>query len=219
LRQRPTGGAAGSPPEPLGLQLNLQAMKQAKGALVSLDDANVLPLQAGDALRIEARTARPAYFYVLNMTADGHVWLMYPWRDDQEWDSIAEEKPRDQYVIPDPAKGVASRLDPGPSGIESIVVLARATPLTVAERGQLREWLKSWPTDQGTFDPLRAAVTVGADELRFADPRDQQARGKVNVGDAVEDSDPVLRLRRLLQGELRALGVASRGVCYTFKAR
>jgi hypothetical protein len=27
----------------------------------------------------------------------------------------------------------------------------------------------------------------------------------------------VLRLRHLLQGDVRALGVASRGVCYTFQ--
>jgi hypothetical protein len=35
----------------------------------------------------------------------------------------------------------------------------------------------------------------------------------------VEAKDPVLRLRRLLQGDLRSLGVASRGVCYTFQGK
>jgi hypothetical protein len=209
---------------PLGLQLSLTALKEGqRGRLKSLDEPDVLPLQAGDALRIEARTARPAYFYVLNLTADGQVSLMYPWRDDK-WDSIAEEKLRDFYCVPDPSKvdprkGDAAPLDGGPSGIESVVVLARETPLTAAEREQLRELLKTWPVKQGQFDPLRATVTIGEDEFRFADARDQKERGKVQVGDAVTSTDPVLRLRRLLQGDVRSLGVASRGVCYTFQGK
>ena len=201
----------------LGLQLSLTAMKKGQDRLRSLDEPNVLPLQAGDALRIEARTAEPAYFYVLNLTADGQVSLLYPWRDEKDWNSIAEEKPRDFYCVPDPSKGDAAKLEAGPSGIESVVVLARETPLTAAERDRLRELLQAWPVDQGQFDPLRAAVTIGEDEFRFGDASDQKERGKVQAGDEVESKDPVLRLRRLLQGDVRSLGVASRGVCYTFK--
>jgi hypothetical protein len=205
--------------QPLGVQLGLTAMKTGQNRLKSLDEPNVLPLQAGDALRIEAHTARPAYFYVLNLTADGQVSLLYPWRDDKDWDSIAEEKPRDFYCVPDPSKGDAARLAAGPSGIETVVVLARETPLTAAERDQLRALLQAWPVGQGPFDPLRAAVTIGEDEFRFGDPRDQKDRGRVQAGDAVESNDPVLRLGRLLQGDLRSLGVASRGVCYTFQGK
>jgi hypothetical protein len=42
-------------------------------------------------------------------------------------------------------------------------------------------------------------------------------RGAIASGDAVVWKDPVLRLRRLLQEEMRPLGVVSRGVCYNFK--
>jgi tRNA A-37 threonylcarbamoyl transferase component Bud32 len=205
-------------PTPLQLQLSLQAKKMGQNRLVSLDEPNVLPLQAGDALRIEARTARPAYFYVLNMDAEGKVWPMYPWRNDN-WDDVPDEKPRTFFCIPDPGQGDASKLDPGPSGIESVVVLARETPLTAAEREQLRNLLQKWPVDQGQFDPLRAAVSIGEDEFRFADGRDREVRGHLNADDTVEANDPVLRLRRLLQGEVRLLGVASRGVCYTFQGK
>ena len=217
LRNRPAGEAASKPP--LGLQVSLQAKKKGKDGLWSLDEPNVLPLQAGDALRIEAHTARPVYFYVLNLTADGKVSLLYPWRDDDKWDSIAEEKPRDYFCVPDSSKGDASKLDAGPSGIESVVVLVREMPLTASEREQLRDLLKTWPVDQGKFDPLRAAVTIGEDEFRFGDARDQQERGKVKPGDVVESNDPVLRLRHVLQGDVRSLGVASRGVCYTFQGQ
>jgi serine/threonine protein kinase len=216
LRNRPSGETLSK--APLHLQLSLTAMKKGQSQMKSLDDPNVLPLQAGDALRIEARTARPTYFYVLNLTADGKVSLMYPWRDDEKWDSINEEKPRDSFCVPEPGKGDAAKLEAGPSGIESVVVLARETPLTDAEREQLRQLLRSWPVDQGKFDPLRAAVSIGEDEFRFGDARDQNERGPIKAGDAVESSDPVLRLRRLLQGDVRPLGVASRGVCYTFKS-
>src|SRR5262249_41897910 len=155
-------------------------------------------------------TARPAYFYVLNLTADGQVSLLYPWRDDNDWNSIAAEKPRDFYCVPDPSKGDAAKLAAGPSGIESVVVLARETPVTAAERDQLRALLQAWPVGQGPFDPLRAAVTIGEDEWHFGDARDEKDRGRVQAGDAVESNDPVLRLRRLLQGDVRSLGVASR---------
>jgi hypothetical protein len=215
LRDRPAGEPPAKPP--LRLQLSLKAKKRDRNGLRSLDDPNMLPLQAGDALRIEARTARPAYLYVLNLTADGKVSLLHPWRDDEDWDNIAEETPRDFYCVPDPNKGDAAKLAAGPSGIESVVVLAREAPLTAAERQQLRGFLQTWPVDQSKFDPLRAAVTIGEDEFHFADARDQKERGKVQAGDAVESNDPVLRLRRLLQGDVRSLGVASRGVCYTFK--
>jgi hypothetical protein len=117
------------------------------------------------------------------------------------------------------SKGDASKLEAGPSGIESVVVLAPERPLTVAERKQLREWLRTWPVDQGKFDPLRAAVVIGEDDFRFGDVRDQKERGKFKAGDAVESNDPVPRLRRLLQGDMRSLDVTSRGVCYTFQSK
>jgi hypothetical protein len=218
LRNRP----AGYPTKPtLDLRLSLKAKKQNKDGLWPLDEPNVLPLQAGDALRIEARTARAAYFYVLNLTADGKTYLLYPWHDDEDWNSIAEEKPRDYYCVPGPEKppDSASRLAVGPSGIESVVVLVRETPLTATERERLRQLFQMWPVDQGKFDPLRAAVLIGEDEFRFGDAHDLKERGKVKAGDAVESNDPVLRLRRLLQSDVRSLGVASRGVCYTFQGK
>jgi hypothetical protein len=203
--------------EKLGLQLILSAVKKGNNErLLSLEDPGVLPLQAGDALRIEARTAWPAYFYVLNMDAGGEVWPMYPWRNN-DWGDVAEEKPRDLFCIPDPSKGDAANLKPGASGIESVLVLARETPLTAGERQQLRDMLGAWPKDQGKFDPLRSAVSIGADEVHFGDAHDREVRGAISQDDAVVLKDPVLRLRHLLQGGVRALGVASRGVCYTFR--
>jgi hypothetical protein len=199
------------------LQLNLWASKKGNDArLFSLEEAGVLPLRAGDALRVEAGTTRPAYFYALNMDATGKVWPLYPWRGNG-WGDVPEEKPRDFFCVPDPSKGGAAKLKPGPSGIESVLVLARETPLTAGERRRLRDLLGVWPKDQGPFDPLLAAVSVGADEVRFADARDQKVRGAVDLEDPMVLKDPVLRLRHLLQGEVRALGVASRGVCYTFQ--
>jgi serine/threonine protein kinase len=202
----------------LGLQLKLLAYKKDNPhRLFSLDEPHILPLREGDALRIEVYTARPAYFYVLNLDAEGKVWPMYPWRDNH-WDDVAEEKPRDFFCIPDPSRGDAAPLQAGPSGIESVVVLARAKPLTADERQQLRDLFHvCWQKDQGTFDPLRAAVTIDAERMHFADIRDADIRGAIDAKAAVALKDPVLRLRNLLHGEMRALEVASCGVCYTFK--
>ena len=60
-------------------------------------------------------------------------------------------------------------------------------------------------------------MSIDADTVRFADARDREVRGAINPQGAVALKDPVLRLRHLLQRELRPLEVAARGVCYTFK--
>jgi hypothetical protein len=205
---------------PLELQLSLSAAKKGNDQrLFALDEPNVLPLRAGDALRVEARSSRPAYFYVLNMDAEGKVWPLYPWRRN-DWDNVPGERPRDSYTIPEDPQRDASKLTPGPSGVESVVVLARETRLSDAERDRLRQALGAWPKEQGPgFDPLRAAVTIGADEFHFADARDGESRGAIAPDNAVVLQDPVLRLRRLLQEDVRSLGVASRGVCYNFQGK
>lgn len=214
-----TGSKKGAPPRPpLELQLNLSAYKKGnEQRLLSLEEAGVLPLRAGDGLRIEARTTRPAYFYVLNLDATGKVLPMYPWRNN-DWDDITKEEPRDFFCIPDPSKGDWAKLTAGPSGMEAVVVLARDTPLTAGERQRLRTLLGVWPKEQGVFDPLRAAVSIGADKVHFADARDQAARGAIHPEDAGVLKDPVLRLQQVLQGDLGSLGVALRGVCYTFQS-
>ena len=209
------GGGPARPP--LGLQLALSACKQGnQQRLLALEEAGVLPLRRGDGLRIEARTTRPAYFYVLNLDAAGEVWPMYPWRKN-DWEDVAEEKLRDFFCIPDPSAGDAAKLQAGPSGIEAVVVLARDRPLTAEERQQLRTLIGGWPREQGAFDPLRAAVSIGGDTVHFADDHDQAVRGAIKDDDAVVLKDPVLRLRHVLQGDVRSLEVAARGVCYTFQ--
>jgi serine/threonine protein kinase len=204
---------------PLKLELTLSASKQDNSQRsFSLNEPNVLPLEAGDGLRIEATASRPAFFYVLNLDAAGKVWPLYPWRK-YNWDNVGEETARNFLHLPPGDSSSTSKVTPGPSGIESIVVLARETPLTAAERSALRQSLRAWPKEQGVFDPLRAAVAIGADGWRFADARDGEARGAIALDQTIVLKDPVLRLRRLLQEDLRELRVASRGVCYTFQGK
>src|SRR5262249_55671412 len=153
--------------------------------LVDLDHAKVLPLRVGDALRIEAKTTRPAYFYVLNMVAEGAVVPMYPWNKSQ-WNDLGDETARTFFSIPDASAGdSAAKVGAGPSGIEAIVVLAREKPFTAEEREQLRKLVQTWPKEQPKFDALRAHVMIGDAEFRFADPRDQKQRGGIDAGDVV----------------------------------
>jgi hypothetical protein len=215
----PRPATPGPAAAPLALHLNLSAAKKGNDQrLFALDELNVLPLRAGDGLRIEARSSRPAYFYALNMDAEGKVWPMYPWRND-DWEDVPEEEPRDFFSIPAAGKGDAARLRAGPSGVESVVVLARETRLTAGERDLLRKSLGEWPKEQGAFDPLRGVVNIGVDEFRFGDARDREERGAIALDQPVVLKDPVLRLRRLLQEDVRSLGVASRGVCYNFQGK
>jgi serine/threonine-protein kinase len=196
---------------PLASKLDVRVWKKAdttKG--LTLAAPGVLPLRTGDWMRVEAESNRPAYLYVIYLDAQGEASPLFPW---QTWDKRSTEQKRTQLHLPeDPLKDGAP-LEPGPSGIEAVLVLAREEPLSAEEVGTLRRLFPKVPP--GKFDPLRGAVWLGAEE-RFADVRD---RGRPNLDQSGTVPDPVERLRRLVRGELKRLSEDVRGVCYPFEGK
>jgi hypothetical protein len=196
---------------PLAAKLNVRVWKKAdtsKG--LTLDAPGALPLRAGDYIRVEAVSSRPAYLYVIYLDAQGEAAPLFPWRD---WDDRPAEQKRSHLHLPeDPLKdGVP--LTQGPSGIEAVLLLAREEPLSAEEVDTLRKLFTKAPP--GKFDPLRGAVWLGAEE-RFADGRD---RGRPNLDQSGTVLDPVERMRRLVRGELKSLAGDVRGVCYPFAGK
>lgn len=170
-----------------------------------------LPLRAGDWVRIEATTNRPAYLYLIHLDAKGEASPLFPWRK-YDWNDRPAEEPRQKLHLPEGPGKDGSPLEAGPAGIEAVLLLAREEPLTAEESGQLARALKG-AHQRGKVDPLRGAVWLGMDEERFSAPAD---RGRPAVEKAGEVLDPVERVRRLLRTELRAMAETGRGVCYPF---
>jgi serine/threonine-protein kinase len=149
-----------APSDPLAVtKVDVRVWKKSnrlKGLALGANGA--LPLCAGDWMRIEAETNRPAYLYVLYLDARGEASPLFPWRRDNWDDRPAEEKRRRLNLPEDPMKDAAP-LGPGPSGIEAVLVLGREEPLTAAEVARLRRLIEKEP--EWVFLPTSAAGCIG----------------------------------------------------------
>jgi hypothetical protein len=93
-----------------------------------LDDAGALPLRPGDQICIEAELNRPAYLYVLWIDTEGQVLPVYPWRPGH-WESRPEqERPVARLRRPEDLLEYYP-VRQGAPGMETLVLLARPTPL------------------------------------------------------------------------------------------
>jgi hypothetical protein len=189
--------------------LNVRVWKRTDSSKrLDLGTTGALPLRAGDWMRIDAETDRPAYMYVIYLDAKGEATPLFPWRKD-DWNERPAEQKRSRLNMPeDPLSGFP--MTPGPSGIEAVLWLAREEPLSAEEVRQLRRLFDKAPP--GKFDPLRGAVWLGTEE-RFGNLHDG---ARPNLDQSGTVLDPVERLRRLVRGELKNLGGEVRGVCYPF---
>jgi hypothetical protein len=203
------------PAAPLTATLDLRAWKKedtTNGR--TLGERGVLPLRAGDYVRIEAKASRPAYLYVIYLEAEGTAAPLYPWRDD-DWNNRPAERPRSELHLPDREGVDISPLAKGPSGIECVLLLAREQVLSDPENARLKQLLTGKP-QRGKFDPLRGAVWLDGAAERFGDDTD---RARPLLAQGVATEDPVQRVRRLLTGELAPLAAVRRGVCFPFEGR
>ena len=91
-----------------------------------IDAPDVLPLKPGDGIAIEAEINPPAYLYILWIDADGSVDPVYPWKPGH-W----EERPAQEQPVMRLRRPETSYFPLGPStpGMETLVLLARETPL------------------------------------------------------------------------------------------
>jgi serine/threonine protein kinase len=99
----------------------------------NFDSPGILPLRFGDQIRVEAKTNRPAYLYLIWITSDGEAIPIYPWTPETPWKPEywrrrpKDEKPVDTVSLPTRA-GKAWPIESG-RGLETILLLARDEPL------------------------------------------------------------------------------------------
>jgi hypothetical protein len=155
-------------------------------------------------MRIEAAIDPPAYLYVIMIDTEGKAAPLYPWQPGRWAERPAAEQPRGRLSLPaEPDAGweVAA----GPAGMETLLLLARPTPLPPGE--DLAALLAGLPPqkEQG----LRAAVWFESGEV---------VRGEADrvftSFDPKQIDDPVLRTQALLQGRLKPLFPYTRAVSY-----
>jgi hypothetical protein len=157
-----------------------------------LDDPGAMPLRPGDEFCIEAELNRPAYLYVLWIDTDGQVLPVYPWRPSHWEDRPAEERPVARLRRPEPLDEFY-KVSKGTPGMETLVLLARETPLP--RDVDLRAELGELP--RPAVQELRATAWFE----NGAPVRNR--RGREGFFDVTRRQDPVLLTQQRIREKLK----------------
>lgn len=127
LRPDPTPTPAG----PLQARLTVTVWKAAAKKSFSVGAAGALPVRAEDRFDVDARYNQPAHTYLFWFDASGKVNPLYPWNIDalEVVDISSVPSSRSAGVVFSPMTiGKGWPIGPG-SGLETVLLLARRTPL------------------------------------------------------------------------------------------
>ncbi|HEV3262881.1 MAG TPA: protein kinase [Gemmataceae bacterium] len=179
-----------------------------RGLPVDDVDRGALPVRNGESVHVEARLNQPGYVYLLWVDGRGAVDTLYPWsRDDDLRTPPPYQEPR--QVVHSPAQEAKGWPVEGKSGLETVLLLARRTPLPAVVRlARVVDRLPPAPLR----DP-REVVVRGFDRDQPVDAiefENHRGAGK----EAAEIDDPLLRLMDRLRPHfdvIRAVRFAHRG--------
>jgi len=152
---------------------------------VSISAPGQLPLRHGKYVRLEARLNRPAFVYLLWVDTEGSVLPLFPWDAEHSrklWNAplvASFDQPVQEVQVPSLKHAGFKAV--GASGFQTVLLLARSTPLN--DEVDLQALLGNLPAM-----PLVEVAWLG-----------DQKRGLV-LGDAAETEDPWLcKLEERLQ--------------------
>ena len=158
-----------------------------------MTNPDALPLQNSDQIRVEADLNRPAYVYLIWIDSLGAVMPVYPWAPG-DWNTLPQQpKPIGTLKLPETADEGWPMI--GASGMETLMLLARETPLPPDVK--LRELLGELPPQSMQSNRSIAWFVDGKLVLK---PQDK-TRGP-SFFDPQQIDDPVLQTQRLLQQRL-----------------
>jgi hypothetical protein len=206
-----TDAGQNGPLAPLRADINVRVWKDKQSPSLRLHQLGALPVKAGQLMRIEVELNRPAYLYLVYLDSRGQTTPLYPWRRDNWQDRPSDEKPRPQLWVPDGDR--AAPLDPGPSGIESYILLARDEPLPADV--DLPKLFAGLAPQQGLADlPMAAWFRDG--QLAH----DEADRGPIRLGQAEAVNDPLgwaQAAQEQLWQRLRPHFQQVRAACFSFR--
>jgi serine/threonine protein kinase len=175
-----------------------------------LHERQALPLRPNDWIRIEAEVNHSAYLYVVWIDTDGKVTPLWPW-EQSDWARLpAKQTPRDRLTLPDLVKGEAIMpLSGGPPGIESLLLLARETPLTAAENAEIMQILAR-PLARRPMTRVETEFAVWLANGERA--TDEPTRAPI-LSKARSSGDPEVQVRSMMK-QLQSLFPFTRAVCF-----
>jgi hypothetical protein len=186
-----------------------------------LHEAGVLPLKSpkndndkkADAMRIEVELNRPCYIYVVWLDSSGKVTPVFPWID-QKWNQMpAEQQKRDSLSWPETTNGQPVFMDPGPSGIEALILLVRDEPWPADKDMAALFADLPRPKPAAKNETIRAAAWFENGKLITKEK--EQDRGSINEKRILDTQDPLLYLQDLLRTKLKSDFPYSRAVCFS----
>ena len=162
----------------------------------SLADPGTLPLREGDRVRLNVDLNRPAYVYVVWLDAAG-VWSpVYPWKQGS-WSELREHRRAQANLGLPEESGVGWPIRVPRAGMETLVLLARGTPLPAGV--PIGELLRELPH---TPFPQRAhAMWFQEGQLQSADPQGDMREPELKRPVVIHDD--LLKLQRQLVEKLQ----------------
>jgi serine/threonine protein kinase len=175
---------------------------------LDLNAPGALPLRAGDGVRVEAKLNRPGYLYLVWIDNEGKAAPVYPWRPGRWDERPAQEQPRQLLELPEDMDGMGGwEIKAGPSGMETILMLVRDTPLPRdVDLGAHFQGLSAARFQLKGAIWFENGAVVRADIERERGPNFLATR-------RVED--PVLQTQQLLRGRLKSVCDYSLAVSFT----
>jgi hypothetical protein len=126
---QPQAGGSAQAREPFRgwIDIVMSRPKDPRRQLLRLPEPAARPLRVGDEVRVETSLNRPAYQYIVWIDTRGEAAPVYPWVKG-EWARRPErEEPVEQLRLPE--GGEVWEMQPGPAGMETLLLLLRDEPL------------------------------------------------------------------------------------------
>jgi hypothetical protein len=174
--------------------------------LVPLSDPRSMPLKPGDQMKFVAELDRPAFLYVFWIDETGTTHPAYPWRLTEWGSRPAVEEPVARQDIRWP-NGAAVEITGDTAGTETVLMLARPTPLEATDE-QVKQWfagLKPVP-----FKGEKARVWFENFDLLVGDPL--RAPGMADRDGA---GDGPLALQKTLRQRIGDRAAYSRAISFS----
>ncbi len=147
------------------------------------------PLRPYDKLRLRANVNRPSFLYVVWLDTRGTALPVYPWRHGDWHDRPTRERPISNLALP-AVLDEAWTMGNDPPGMETLLLLARATPLPADV--DLRHAVAAL-----TATPLPARPALFWFQKGGDQPRTGRKRG-ILLDRLKAVSDPMLHLQQLI---------------------